>query len=199
MRKNKWKIVKTGIELMEEILSHLEWANLVEITKLIGIQICESDENLMEFINLLWKLVVHNTQSLKEYARLVQGLSFINPKMQIFLFQFMTKRNKTFCSIPLQNFSPAISKKLATIIYFMCYLYVIDVATESDLEMWIRPNLVQHLTMSQNTELSIILSTKVSACSNVNVKAFFTFVEYNVKEQLLSVFNQVKNDLRDTI
>jgi hypothetical protein len=81
----------------------------------------------------------------------------------------------------------------------MCYLYLFDVADEKNLEIWMRPNLVQHLTLMQNVDFSIKLGDKINQGSNVNLKAFLTFVELSVKEQLSSLFNDVKKNLEDAV
>lgn len=199
LRKNKWKDDKNDAGLIEEYLSRLRNDNIVEITQFIGEKICVSVENCNEFINLLWKIMMMNPhrEIIYKNARLIQGLTFIRADIRNHLMEFMSQRNKTFCSIPSQYFSNNISTKLAFIIHFMCYLYSIDVATDADLEKWIRPSLsVQHLTIAQNAELSILLGPKLIGCSNVNVKAFFTFVEFNVKDQIIKAFNDLLVDVK---
>lgn len=197
MRKNKWKDGKNDARLIEHYLSQLRHDNIVEVCKLIGEKLGVSAENCNEFINLLWKAMMKNPhrEIIYKYARLIQGLTFFSGNILKQFMEFMTLRNNTFCSIPIQNFSDAISTKLAFTIHFMCYLYAIDLATETDLIKWIRPNLVQHLSIAQNAELSILLGPKLNGCSNVNVKAFFTYVEFNVKDQFVKAFNNVLEDI----
>lgn len=201
LRANKWNDEKSDIDLMEENLSQVTMKNLVEITKNIGKQINEKENNLPEFINLLWKFVIQNPEpeEIMKHAKLTEGLSYINDNFTCAFMNFMKQRNSTFCLIPLQEFSPAISKKLATAIHFMCYLYTCDVAGEKDLEIWMRPNLVQHLSLMQNVDFSIKLGPKINESSNLNLKAFLIFVELSVKEQLSSIFNDVKKNLEDAV
>lgn len=199
LRSVKWCVEKKDVLLMEELLTQLQMKNIIEITKSLSKMVVESESNLKEFVILLWKFVIQNpeTDDIMKHAKLAQGLSYITEDFKGALLQFIKQRNSTFCSIPLQEFSPSISKKLSATIHFMCYLYLIDVASENDLEMWMRPNLVQHLTLLQNVDFSIKLGPKINESTNVNLKAFLTFVELSVKEQLSSIFNDVKKTLKD--
>lgn len=198
LRKNKWKVQKQDVIQMNEYLKQLRRDNLIEVTKLIGEMFKNSDENIKEFIDLLWKslmMMKYHPDLIHRNARLVQGLTYLNASFNPIFIDFMVQRNKTFCLIPLQDFSSNISTKLSTIIHFMCYLYAIDIVKEDHLEIWIRPSLVQHLNVDQNSELSIILGPKVINSLNVNVKAFYTFLEFNVKEQLAKAFDDVNKKL----
>lgn len=200
LRSMQWRKEKSDVVMLEELLMKLTVKNIAETANNIGKQIDKSDNNLNDLINLLWKFLMKNPEpdEIMKYAKLAEGLSYTQENFKSALMQFMKQRNVTFCSIPLQQFSPVISKKLSTTINFMCYLYLIDVATEKDLEMWMRPNLVQHLSLQQNTDFSIKLGPKINQSTNVNLKAFLTFVEFSVKEQLSNVFNDVKNQLKLT-
>jgi hypothetical protein len=197
LRKKKWMIDCTDAFVeMEEILNNLQWNDIVFFTKFVVDKI-QSPDSVNGFINLLWKAIIRNSQTemIYKYARLVQGLVILNTNFRNFLMPFFKRRNETFCKIPLQYISSDISKKLAIVIHFMCYLYVINVATGEDIEIWIRPGLVQHLSMIQNAEISIVLGPKIADCDNVNVKAFFTFIEFNIKDQFSSVFKEIKGNL----
>lgn len=201
LRNLRWNDEKSDIDTMEELLMQVTMKNLVEVTNIIGKKINESEKNLGEFLNLLWKFVIQNPEpeDIMKHAKLTEGLSYINENFNFALMNFMKQRNTTFCQIPLQEFSPSISKKLSTSIHFVCYLYTINVAGEKDLEVWMRPNLVQHLTLMQNVDFSIKLAPKINESSNVNLKAFLTFVELSVKEQLSSLFNDVKKNLENAV
>lgn len=197
----RWSDRENDVVFMEKLLVQVQMKNMVEITKIIGTKINESENNnLDDFINIMWKYIIvnHESEEIMKYAKLTEGLCLINENLNCALMQFMRQRNLTFCSIPLQKFSLPISKKLCSAIQFICYLYTIDVASEKDLEIWMRPNLVQHLTFMQNVDFSIKLGPKINESSNVNLKAFLTFVELNVKEHLSGIFNEVKRLLNDS-
>lgn len=197
LRSMKWNNENEVVNVMEELLQHITMKNLVETTNIIVKKI-NDEKSLNEFINSLWKFVIRNPEpdDIMKYAKLSQGLSYSIQKFNSALMNFMRQRNTTFCLIPIQEFSPSISKKLCTAIHFMCYLFSIDVAGEKDLEMWMRPNLVQHLTLMQNVDFSIKLGPKISEGTNVNLKAFLTFVELSIKEQHLGLYTDVKKNLQ---
>lgn len=186
---------------IEGILNRMTAAEVDQTCEFVKDFVAQSEKNLDEFINALWKnILTANSEQMSCYVKLcvkmfqtsIPGVDFHGR-----CIEFLQCRQIAFFCIENEEFTDKVKERLGLATIFIAQLYDCGIVSDEILESWIKYKLSKQLTLSSLTQLITIIDPKINKSENSRLLALKTILDDMMTEASKDMWTTLKEDIAE--
>jgi hypothetical protein len=182
-------------KLIEQLIQNVKEQKLTKAVHDLEKLVATSDSQIL--IPSLWNFIILKRAQAAYLSKLISKIMGSHPFIPFteMFIEFLDCRISTYNSIPKDELSEAQKERLTNAMTFIVELYNLGAISDGTLESLLRS--AKRLPLQEITKLLALLESKVNRSENIQLKAFVMFLNEIVHEGSLSVWKEVKADLRE--
>ena len=164
-----------------------------------------SAEKQKAFIDYLWSCLMKKSELVSSYAKLCNFLStsftrkstdlYLGIYFKAALMTFLQNRISTFNQLTNDKWTKIVRDRLATVMIFICDLYVLGIVPDGDLEALLKP--AKRLSRNNLSKVISILAPKINSTGNVRLMALLMNLEDLTQEGTKEFWKELTEDIEE--
>lgn len=179
--KNKWKYDEVMIEsFVDYNLKYLTDDRISSCCFNIKLMLEDFQQTSAIFINKIWEFVILKPETVQSIGKLLKEFSKTEFTLIVDLLTFLEARNRSFLSIPVEQYTEVMKRRLANVVNFASELFLLDIAQESFIEMWLPEKIINLVPLTDAASISSRLSSKLQETGSIQLMMQLMFLDDKV-------------------